>query len=92
MESIINKGIGFYGLPMDFVFYSEPYEVLEVMKECMNRMETEHNLSHVAMLNAIGRSFAKNYKYIDLFEKKKVSKKIVTDEERAELVAYLESW
>lgn len=92
MESIINKGIGFYGLPMDFVFYSEPYEVLKVMKECMNRMETEHNLSHVAMLNAIGRSFAKNYKYIDLFEKKKVSKKTVTDEERAELVAYLESW
>lgn len=62
------------------------------MKDCMERIETDHKLMNVAVLNAIGKSFAKNYKYIDLFKSQSTSNKTVSDEERAELKTYFESW
>ena len=47
---------------------------------------------YIAISNALGKMFAKNYKYYDVIEKKEAKKKEVTQEEKEELKKYVENW
>ena len=79
-------------MPIDSFFILEVVEVIKLLEKMRSRMEFEHKLQFVAISNALGKAFNKNYKYNDLFEKKNEKKKEVTQEEREELKAYFESW
>ena len=79
-------------MPMASFFVLEIVEVIKLLEKMKDRMKFEHELQYVAISNALGKAFNKNYKYFDLFEKKNEKKKEVTQEEREELKAYFESW
>ena len=79
-------------MPIASFFILEVVEVVKLLEKMRSRIEYEHKLQFVAILNALGSAFNKNYKYNDLFENKKAIKKEVTQEEREELKAYFESW
>ena len=57
-----------------------------------DRLRFEHELQYIAICNALGKSFNKSYKYIDVFEKKENKKKEVTQEEKEELRSYFNNW
>ena len=79
-------------MPIASFFILEVVEVVKLLEKMRSRVEYEHKLQFVAISNALGSAFNKNYKYNDLFENKKAIKKEVTQEEREELKAYFESW
>lgn len=79
-------------MPIASFFILEIVEVVKLLEKMRSRIEYEHKLQFVAISNALGSAFNKNYKYNDLFENKKAIKKEVTQEEREELKAYFESW
>ena len=79
-------------MPIASFFILEIVEVVKLLEKMRSRIEYEHKLQFVAISNALGSAFNKNYKYNDLFENKKTIKKEVTQEEREELKAYFESW
>lgn len=79
-------------MPIASFFILEVVEVVKLLEKMRSRIEYEHKLQFVAISNALGNAFNKNYKYNDLFENKKAIKKEVTQEEREELKAYFESW
>nr|DAO08325.1 MAG TPA: DNA-directed RNA polymerase subunit alpha [Caudoviricetes sp.] len=79
-------------MPIASFFILEVVEVVKLLEKMRSRIEYEHKLQFVAISNALGSAFNKNYKYNDLFENKKAIKKEVTQEEREELKAYFESW
>lgn len=79
-------------MPMASFFVLEIVEVIKLLEKMKDRMKFEHELQYVAISNALGKAFNKNYKYFDIFEKKSEKKKEVTQEEREELKAYFESW
>lgn len=79
-------------MPMASFFVLEIVEVVKLLEKMKDRMKFEHELQYVAISNALGKAFNKNYKYFDIFEKKNEKKKEVTQEEREELKAYFESW
>ena len=61
------------------------------MEKARTRFKYEHELMYVAIINALGKSNSKTYKYYDVF-KNNDKKTTVTDEERAEMIAYLQEW
>ena len=79
-------------MPVASFFVCEVVEVKRLLKKMRDRIKYEHELQYIAMCNAIGKNFSKNYKYVDAFEKKEVRKKEVTQEERQELKTYFENW
>ena len=79
-------------MPVASFFVCEVVEVKRLLEKMRDRIKFEHELQYVALCNAIGKNFSKNYKYVDIFEKKEVRKKEVTQEERQELKAYFENW
>ena len=79
-------------MPIASFFILEIVVVVKLLEKMRSRIEYEHKLQFVAISNALGSAFNKNYKYNDLFENKKAIKKEVTQEEREELKAYFESW
>ena len=79
-------------MPIASFFILEVVEVVKLLEKMRSRIEYEQKLQFVAISNALGSAFNKNYKYNDLFENKKAIKKEVTQEEREELKAYFESW
>ena len=79
-------------MPIASFFILEVVEVVKLLEKMRSRIEYEHKLQFVAISNALGSAFNKNYKNNDLFKNKKGIKKEVTQEEREELKAYFESW
>ena len=79
-------------MPMASFFICEVVEVVKLLEKMRDRIEYEHKLQFVAISNALGKAFNKNYKYNDLFEKKNEDKKEVSQEEKEELKAYFENW
>ena len=79
-------------MPMASFFICEVVEVVKLLEKMKDRLKFEHELQYIAICNALGKNFSKNYKYFDAFEKKKDIKKEVTDEEREELKTYFENW
>ena len=79
-------------MPLASFFVCEVVEVVKLLEKMKNRIKFEHELQYVAICNALGKNFSKNYKYFDVFENKKDIKKEVTDEERKELKTYFENW
>lgn len=53
----------------DFL-YLEPYLILDMLKDSRERKEEAHLLNFIAMKNAIGTMFSKEYKYFDAFKEK----------------------
>ena len=79
-------------MPVASFFVCEVVDVKRLLEKMRDRIKYEHELQYIAMCNAIGKNFSKNYKYVDVFEKKEVRKKEVTQEERQELKTYFENW
>ena len=79
-------------MPIDSFFICEVKEILKLLKKMKNRIQFEHELMYIAICNALGKNFSKNYKYYDVFEKKEAKKKEVTQEEKEELKNYFENW
>lgn len=73
-------------------FVLEIKEVVKILEKMKSRIEFEHRLQYIAIQNALGKSFSKNYKYYDVFEDEEAKKKEVTEEEKEELKNYFESW
>ena len=79
-------------MPIDSFFICEVKEILKLLEKMRNRIQFEHELMYIAICNALGKNFSKNYKYYDVFEKKEAKKKEVTQEEKEELKNYFENW
>ena len=79
-------------MPMASFFVCEVVEVKRLLEKMRDRIKFEHELQYVALCNAIGKNFSKNYKYVDVFEKKEVRKKEVTKEEKEKMKSYFDSW
>ena len=79
-------------MPMASFFMLEVIEVVKVLEKMRDRLKFEHELQYVAICNALGKNFSKNYRYFDVFEKKEAKKKEVTQEEKEELKNYFENW
>ena len=79
-------------MPIDSFFICEAKEILKLLEKMKNRIQFEHELMYIAICNALGKNFSKNYKYYDVFEKKEAKKKEVTQEEKEELKNYFENW
>lgn len=92
INSLFLEAIGFYNMPMASFFICEVKEILKLLEKMKNRIQFEHELMYIAICNALGKNFSKNYKYYDVFEKKEAKKKEVTQEEKEELKNYFENW
>ena len=92
INSLFLEAIGFYNMPMASFFICEVKEILKLLEKMKNRIQFEHELMYIAISNALGKNFSKNYKYYDVFEKKEAKKKEVTQEEKEELKNYFENW
>ena len=92
INSLFNEAIGFYNMPMASFFLLEVVEVLKLLEKMKSRIQFEHELMYIAICNALGKNFSKNYKYYDVFEKKEAKKKEVTQEEKEELKDYFMNW
>ena len=92
INSLFLEAIGFYNMPMASFFICEVKEILKLLEKMKNRIQFEHELMYIAICNALGKNFSKNYKYYDVFEKKEAKKKEVTQEEKEELKTYFENW
>ena len=79
-------------MPMASFFICEVKEILKLLEKMKNRIQFEHELMYIAICNALGKNFSKNYKYYDVFEKKEAKKKEVTQVEKEELKNYFENW
>ena len=82
--------MGFLQLSPQVFFMSEPCECIEIMEKTRNRYKFDHELQYIAISNALGKAFSKNYKYNDVF--KKSSKKEVDAQEKERMKEYFESW
>ena len=92
INSLFLEAIGFYNMPMASFFICEVKEILKLLEKMKNRIQFEHELMYIAICNALGKNFSKNYKYYDVFEKKEAKKNEVTQEEKEELKIYFENW
>ena len=92
INSLFLEAIGFYNMPMASFFICEVKEILKLLEKMKNRIQFEHELMYIAICNALGKNFSKNYKYYYVFEKKEAKKKEVTQEEKEELKNYFENW
>ena len=79
-------------MPMASFFVLEIVEVVKLLEKMKDRLKFEHELQYIAICNALGKNFSKNYSYFDVFEERKEVKKEVTQEEREELKSYFENW
>ena len=92
INSLFLEAIGFYNMPMASFFICEVKEILKLLEKMKNRIQFEHELMYIAICNALGKNFSKNYKYFDVFEKKEAKQKEVSAEEKEELKNYFENW
>lgn len=83
--------MGTLGYSPQSFFVLEPYECIDIIEASRKRFQFEHELQYIAMLNAIGPMYIKNYKYRDIFKDNK-AKKEVTEEEKEEMRKMLEDW
>ena len=79
-------------MPMASFFMLEVVEVVKILEKMRDRLKFEHELEYIAICNALGKNFSKNYRYVDIFEKKETKKKEITQEEKEELKNYFENW
>lgn len=61
-------------------FDLEPYILLEMFRTAKERDEYNHRLQYIAVLNAIGQTFSKKYKYVDVFDEKQQPKEYTQEE------------
>ena len=83
--------MGSLGYSPQSFFVLEPKECIDIIEASRKRFKFEHELQFIAMLNAIGPMYIKNYKYRDIFKDNK-AKKEVTKEEKEDMRKMLEDW
>ena len=83
--------MGSLGYSPQSFFVLEPKECIDIIEASRQRFQFEHELQYIAMLNAIGPMYIKNYKYRDIFKDNK-AKKEVTEEEKEDMRKMLEDW
>lgn len=70
-------------------FSLEPVEVFELIQTRReyntSKEEMDHRLMYIAVRNAIGASFAKNYKYVDVYDTSNDIPKEYTEKEANEI-------
>ena len=71
VNSLFLEAIGFYNMPMASFFICEVKEILKLLEKMKNRIQFEHELMYIAICNALGKNFSKNYKYFELRRKKR---------------------
>ena len=76
--------------PQSF-FVLEPKECIDIIEASRKRFQFEHELNYIAVLNAVGPMYVKNYRYKDVFKENK-AKKEITEEEREDMRKMLEDW
>ena len=79
-------------MPIASFFICEVVEVVKLLEKMRDRLKFEHELQYIAICNALGKNFSKNYKYNDIFDKKDNKKKEVTQEEKENLKSYFDKW
>ena len=79
-------------MPMASFFICEVIEVVKLLEKMKDSIKFEHELQYIAIFNALGKNFSRNYKYFDVFEKKEIKKKEVSEEEKEELKSYFSNW
>ena len=79
-------------MPVASFFVCEVVDVKRLLKKMRDRIKYEHELQYVALCNAIGKNFSKNYKYFNMFEKEDAKKKEVTRQEKDKMRSYLDNW
>lgn len=63
-------------------FYElEPREIFNLFRAENKAKEEKHILDYIAVTNAIGKMFSKNYKYQDVFKKDKVVPKELSEDD-----------
>ena len=67
INSLFLEAIGFYNMPMASFFMCEVKEILKLLEKMKNRIQFDHELMYIAICNALGKNFSKNYKYYDVF-------------------------
>jgi hypothetical protein len=92
INTLFTEAIGFYNMPIASFFICEVIEVVKLLEKMRDRLKFEHELQYIAICNALGKNFSKNYKYFDVFEKKENKKKEVSEEEKEELKSYFSNW
>lgn len=85
--------MGFLQLSPQVFSALEPCECEEMIAKARYSYihKFDHELMYIAISNALGSAFSKNYKYNNVFEKKEI-KKEVTEEERQRIKEYFENW
>ena len=83
--------MGSLGYSPQSFFVLEPKECIDIIEASRKRFQFEHELQYIAMLNAIGPMYIKNYKYRYIFKDNK-AKKEVTEEEKEDMRKMLEDW
>ena len=83
--------MGSLGYSPQSFFVLEPFECIDIIEASRKRFQFEHELNYIAVLNAVGPIFSKNYKYKDVFKENK-AKKEITEEEREDMRKMLEDW
>ena len=68
-------------MPLASFFICEVVEVVKLLEKMKDRIKFEHELQYIAICNALGRNFSKNYRYFDVFEKKEAKKNKTSSEE-----------
>ena len=79
-------------MPIDSFFVCEVVELVKLLEKMRDRIKFEHELQYIAICNALGKNFSRNYKYNDIFDKKDNKKKEVTQEEKEKLKSYFSEW
>lgn len=68
----------------------EPRECIEVLSKAKDRYRFDHELEYIAISNALGKAFSKNYKYNDVF--KDSDNKEINEDEKQKMREYFENW
>ena len=84
--------MGFYKISTLDFFVLEPVEIIELIEKAKLRIQYDHELQYIAFLNALGKSNSKNYKYFNAFEEPKKKKTTVTEQEKEDMINYLQNW
>ena len=92
ISTLFDEAIGFYNMPVASFFVCEVVEVARLLEKMRDRIKFDHELQYIAMCNALGKSFSKDYKYFDIFDKEEGQKKEVSKEEKERLKSYYDSW
>ena len=61
-------------------FDLEPYVISDILGTAKQRIEYQHRLDYIAVMNAVGQMLSKKYKYLDVFDENNQPKEYTEEE------------